>query len=100
MTKALSGLHTLVHELEINSGVDLTKLGWQCVWKMEKCYDYCVMGYLHLCDCVSFVRTWLIAYMYESYNFQDSGEIDDTSDGDIWTNPKLWPVEYKYMAWT
>lgn len=28
MTKALSGLHTLVHELEINSGVDTSLANW------------------------------------------------------------------------
>ena len=55
VTKALAGLTTVAHELAENSGVDTSLTSWFDSM-FGKCHDHCVVGNLHLCDCVSFVR--------------------------------------------
>ena len=43
-------------------------------------YDHCVMGYIHLCDCFSFMGLLSNSLCMRPY-FQDSGEIYDNSVG-------------------
>ena len=42
---------------------------------MEKCHNHCVMGNLHLYDCVGIM--WLFDSVYVRSHFQDSGKVDD-----------------------
>jgi hypothetical protein len=59
VTKALSGLSTLAHELaELWGGYFSDYLDWQCVWEMEKCHNHCVVGNLHLYEC--FGSVWML----------------------------------------
>ena len=53
--EASAGLTTLAHGLAENSVVDTSLTNWfdKYVRKMgKKYYDHCIMGYIHLCDCL------------------------------------------------
>ena len=78
VTEASAGLTTLAHGLAENSGVDTSLTNWfdSMFGKWKKYYDHCIMGYIHLCDCFSFMGLLSNSLCTRPYS-QDSGEIDD-----------------------
>ena len=58
---------------------------------MEKSHNHGVVGNFHLYEC--FGSVWMLFdSVYERVGYQDSGEVNDATDGEVRTDSKLRPV--------
>ena len=58
---------------------------------MEKCHHHCVVGNFHLYE--GFGSVWMLFdSVYERFDYQDSGEVNNATDGEVRTDSKLRPV--------